>query len=112
MNHHDCPSVEYESTSHSGILTRWLIGWGDKPAIFELVFEGSTFCCSFSDQKFFCFLFTLTLAVYSLTAPVLEQTEKLRNLPESRLFPPSVCQDRLCNNIAPPPHLGTCPVQL
>lgn len=136
MNRHACPSVGYKgvpcleangrvwpshvvrgdelehlngkgSTSHSGILTRWLIGRGDKPAIFELVFEGFTCCCSFSDRKFSFFLFTLTLAVHSpLTAPVLEETEKLWSLPESRLFPPSVCQDRLCNNIAPlPPTL-------
>lgn len=133
MNRHACPSLGYEgvrcleangrvwpshvvrgdelehlngkgSTSYSGILTRWLIGRGDKPATFELVFEGSTCCCSFSDQKFFCFLFTLALAVHSpLTAPMLEQTEKLRSLPESRLFPRSVCQDSLCNNIVPLP---------
>lgn len=104
---------EKGSIAHSGILKRWLTGRGDRPAIFELVFEGSTCCCSFSDQKFFFLLLTLTLAVHSpLTAPVLEQTEKLRSLPESRLFPPAFAKTAYAIILYASPHLGTCPVQL
>lgn len=132
MHRHACPSVRYEgvpcleangrvwpshvvrgdglehldgkgSTSHSGILTRWLIGRGDKPAIFELVFEGSTCCCGFSDRKVFFSFFYPHLCCTLSSAPGLEQTEKLRSLPESRLFFPPVFAKTAYAIILPPP---------